>query len=951
MHTHTFTILLLLSLFYAVLAQNNTANTSYALTAVVTTIPPSPLPSNASSLLTATPTGTPTTLIFTVIPTLSAGNGTYNSTNNGTSAVDTQVLNPIGIDPAYGVLGALLILLHIPLLLLGPKLRLYTPLLLTSHILSITTLILILHFGVEPNIALHPPDQMLRGLYLLACIVAGGVGAGIAALWREYAEWGCGAVGGFALACWIEALHEGGVVQGEWRWLLFAGLVVGGFVLTTVRVIKTPCLVACAALVGASGIMLGIDCFTAVGLKEFYIANLGFADLFPQLPPGSVPLTQSVVVELSLIAVLFLCSLAIQLRVVPLLRAAKQRQAEARAVAEREEEEDKARQGLESEYMRAEREEWEARHGRSAGPSTGSSPLLDDKKDGRPSSTFSLLPSFPFNGTAGNGHANGNGNGNGTTPEDSRHSRSLSISMLQNGAEYFDPSRPGAGDRRSTSLGALPALNLGGLTEPTGSLGIPLAATTSTTPSLPSPSPSPRPSSNYRDPETEAAVQDLKEKMALLDEIRTIKASIGKLKSETGSLNLAREESRANSDASRARTNSGMTLELPGRDVRRSSSPSPALTPAPGPTSPTAGLGPEWDAYLKQRKLYVPPPFPQAPAPVVQPSAERVRQSDHVLLALEGRRRRESMLELGVADGQRAGTVPARGMSYYDPSPSVQVPPEAARRASAYELPVNIPEGGQRSPNPQSSSPPPQAKLPHRILSPPLAASPSPPPQPTHTVLPDRRAYSPPPPRAITPVIGPETNVLSPRPVRPPPRVLTSEQLEQRHRKALSGMQRPVSQMLLATQPQGGSGQGHAKGRSEGGSSTEGSGVRSSEERHRRTGSRDPEREREREREKREKGRDGRERDREKEKEKERRKSGGDLERLVEGRELRDGREQKHEPLGQRNGHGVSHSQSYAPGSGREHRRRASEVPFPSQGRYERGERERERERERTGRS
>ncbi|KZT51555.1 hypothetical protein CALCODRAFT_125980 [Calocera cornea HHB12733] len=882
------TLLALLALPTLALAQNTTANASYALTAVISTIPPSPVPSASSAYLTAAPTGTRTTIIYTVFPTLSAGaNGTYNATNGTSTADEGPVLNPL------------------PLLLLGPKLRLYTPLLLTSHILSITTLILILHFGVEPNLSLHPPDQMLRGLYLLACLVAGGVGAGLAALWREYAEWGCGAVAGFALACWIEALRSGGVVQGEWRWLLFVGLTVGAFVLTTVKVLKMACLVAGTAIVGASGVMLGIDCFTAVGLKEFYVANLGFTDLFPQLPDGPIPLLQPVVVELSLIAALFLISLAIQLRVVPMLKAAKERQAEQRAAAAREEEEEKARQGLEGDFLRAERDEWEARHGRSGAGTGGtgtsaSSPALDDKKDGRPSSQFSLLPSFvPYTGNAA------------TSPgeADARHSRSLSISKLQNGADYFDSAK--AGDRRSSTLSALPTLNLGGLTEPTGSLGIPIATTTST-PSLPTPSPSPGPS--YRDPDTEAAVADLKEKMALLDEIRTIRASIGKLKSETGSINLAREESRQThaSDASRARTLSGYTLDVPRGEARRSSSPTPAPgAGGAGPSSPTAGLGPEWDAYLKQRKLYVPPPFPQVPAP---PRAERIRQSDHVQQAIEGRRRRESMLELGVVDAPAPAPTVAqtmgRGYSYYDAAGAggLQVPGigMGSRRASAYDMPVaagpHVPEQ-RASPQLQQQ----QQRLPHRIISPPPPISENASPQSQQsaqfTVLPDRpaRVVSPPPAMA-SPTIGPDTNVLSPRPQHPPhARILTTGQLEARHRAALSGMQRPVSQMLLATQAMA-SPQGH---RSEASSSSGSGQGRSSEEqqRRRREGARDRERERHG---------------------KERRRSTNDIDRLAEGR---------------------SPPPPAAAGEHREHRRRGTgtgsgEVPFPTQNQKQ-GERER----------
>lgn len=64
---------------------------------------------------------------------------------------------------------------------------------------------------------------------------------------------------------------------------------------------------------GASAVGLGIDCFTRLNLKERYVWDLGYAPLFPQL--DHFPLTQGIGIECGLIAALFLCGLASQIRV------------------------------------------------------------------------------------------------------------------------------------------------------------------------------------------------------------------------------------------------------------------------------------------------------------------------------------------------------------------------------------------------------------------------------------------------------------------------------------------------------------------------------------------------------------------------------------------------------------------------------------------------------------
>lgn len=59
-------------------------------------------------------------------------------------------------------------------------------------------------------------------------------------------------------------------------------------------------LLSSTAAVGASAFVLGIDCFTTAGLKEFYVWNLGLDTLFPKFVNNGIefPVTQIMEIEL-----------------------------------------------------------------------------------------------------------------------------------------------------------------------------------------------------------------------------------------------------------------------------------------------------------------------------------------------------------------------------------------------------------------------------------------------------------------------------------------------------------------------------------------------------------------------------------------------------------------------------------------------------------------------------
>ena len=68
--------------------------------------------------------------------------------------------------------------------------------------------------------------------------------------------------------------------------------------------------------------MLGVDCFTTAGLKEFYVWNLGFNRLFPKFTNNGIqyPVTQTMQIELGLLAAVAFMGIAVQLRVLKILQ-------------------------------------------------------------------------------------------------------------------------------------------------------------------------------------------------------------------------------------------------------------------------------------------------------------------------------------------------------------------------------------------------------------------------------------------------------------------------------------------------------------------------------------------------------------------------------------------------------------------------------------------------------
>lgn len=114
------------------------------------------------------------------------------------------------------------------------------------------------------------------------------------------------------------------------------------------------------AIVGASAFMLGVDCFTTAGLKEFYVYNLGFRGLFPKYAYIDFPVSQTMQIELGMIGAVAIMGASVQARVLIALQA---RLREINREQDRRNAAVEAKAAARFTQMEKELEEWELAHG------------------------------------------------------------------------------------------------------------------------------------------------------------------------------------------------------------------------------------------------------------------------------------------------------------------------------------------------------------------------------------------------------------------------------------------------------------------------------------------------------------------------------------------------------------------------------------------------------------
>ncbi|KAI0375299.1 hypothetical protein BV20DRAFT_261994 [Pilatotrama ljubarskyi] len=629
-------VLVLLVLLAPVFAQNtnssatpsptNTNSVSLSLTTSSTTVTTTLRSGNQNIPIT---TAIPVVFNVTVTPTQPVNASASSTTSAHPSATTTAAPDftklDTHIDPGFGVLGALLILTGLPSAFLGHKNRWSSIFLIGFYTLSLVCFVLILRFGVI--YAINPPNETLRGLFVLSCGVAGIAGGGIAIFFWKATKYFIGAWGGLALALWIQCFRNGGLIGPiGFRWIMYIAISVVGFVLCTIPKLHYYVVLMSTAFVGASAFMLGVDCFTTAGLKEFYVWNIGFEMLFTKYQEHGIkfPVTQIMQIELGMMGAVSVMGIAVQFQVLKILQ---RKLREIEAERKRQNDEAEARAAERFRQIEAEKEEWAREH-----PS-----LL---KHGRADSGLSGTPLL---------NKDGFGSPDTDSPMGTPRPR------YQSGLSEFMAAPPPAEElnraasKQMQTPGVLPALDLGDDIEA----------------NVPKSFIADKDANKDKDskPLTREELDDLKRREELLSEIQGIRRSIELLRADTPvPIPSSSSESRHPSATSKqlgqelsALSAGGPShLRPPRQRDPRARVQSMELSNLSRVSDVGASIGrptsaplrdDDWDLYLHERKLLQPPVGVTPPIPTTPISpAPRIPVSPAVVEALKERQLRESVL-------------------------------------------------------------------------------------------------------------------------------------------------------------------------------------------------------------------------------------------------------------------------------------------------------------------
>ncbi|KAB5570321.1 hypothetical protein GE09DRAFT_703676 [Coniochaeta sp. 2T2.1] len=320
--------------------------------------------SNSTTIKPSTsPTLTPSTSVsMTESPTPTAVESSPSDSGffNNTITPGSLPLTPT-LTPAYGVGGAILIITGTGYGFVGIKSPWVHSFMAAAYLASLGTTILIVY-------VLTPPiSDAVQGAYLVAVVVTGLILGGAALVFKEITECLGSLLGGFCLAMWLLTLAPGGLMHSGGT-----GAKVGFILAFTLAAFATYFhpwtrhygLMVCISFAGATATVLGIDCFSRAGLKEFWAYVWDLNDrLFP-LGADTYPVTRGIKVEQAAIVLLFLAGMLSQLKIWRVIQKKRDQRERQRAEARRAIETEDLGIGKQVERMtHRERRAWERVYG------------------------------------------------------------------------------------------------------------------------------------------------------------------------------------------------------------------------------------------------------------------------------------------------------------------------------------------------------------------------------------------------------------------------------------------------------------------------------------------------------------------------------------------------------------------------------------------------------------
>lgn len=207
--------------------------------------------------------------------------GITTSTNGKTNAKsDASGLNegenlPIhpSLTPAVGTIGVVLIVTGVAYALIGIKHEWLLVFLSTAYLTSLGVTVLIVYV-MDP-----PVSDAIQGAYFVAAFMTGMIFGSLSLIFREATRgFGC-LLGGFCLAMWLLCLKPGGLITSTvGRAIMIGACSAVAWSLAFSQYTRNYGTLGCTAFAGAMISIIGVDCFTRAGLKEFWIYIWGKFD-------------------------------------------------------------------------------------------------------------------------------------------------------------------------------------------------------------------------------------------------------------------------------------------------------------------------------------------------------------------------------------------------------------------------------------------------------------------------------------------------------------------------------------------------------------------------------------------------------------------------------------------------------------------------------------------------
>ncbi|TVY19785.1 hypothetical protein LARI1_G002972 [Lachnellula arida] len=311
--------------------------------------------SSSSSASQTTDASAVTANLVGAAPTVTINNS---SIFNSTATPEKLPLTP-QLTPGFGVAGVILLISGAIYTVVGIKNKMLHVFLSAGYLASLAVSVLILY------VMNLPVSNAVQGAYVVAAVITGLVLGGGAIIFSEMTEGlGC-LLGGFCFSMWLLVLKPGGLLTStSGKSIFIAVFTVVSFATSFHHSTRPYSLMAFISFGGATVVVIGIDCFSRAGLKEFwaYIWALN-NNLFP-VGATTYPLTRGIKVEIAVIIVIFLAGIVSQMKLWKVIKERREERAVERLTDERTMAKEEENVGRRIEDLNAEeRNQWEAVHG------------------------------------------------------------------------------------------------------------------------------------------------------------------------------------------------------------------------------------------------------------------------------------------------------------------------------------------------------------------------------------------------------------------------------------------------------------------------------------------------------------------------------------------------------------------------------------------------------------